>query len=135
MKRIHVDGRLCIGPNFSTAEFALIKRNLAQQKGLDTLADSLAAAGNAQRLKILYLLYAHKEMCVCDLAEVLALTDSAVSQHLSRLKGENMVRSRREKQTIFYSLVRNTVTAQLQTLFRRGEMKENHTFLRKEEVI
>ncbi len=57
MKKVYVEENLCVGPNFSKAEFAVIKRNLANQKGLGTLADLLAVAGNSQRLKILYLLY------------------------------------------------------------------------------
>jgi DNA-binding transcriptional ArsR family regulator len=129
MKKILVEGKLCIGPNFSNAEFALIKRNLAAQKGLDTLANLLAVAGNNQRLKILYLLHAHHEMCVCDLAEVLELTDSAVSQHLRKLKDKNLVKTRREGQTIFYSLVSNVFTANLEDMFLQEETKEQHAFI------
>lgn len=129
MKKIYVEGKLCIGPNFSKAEFMLIKRNLAGQKGLETLADLLAVAGNSQRLKILYLLHAHHEMCVCDLAEVLELTDSAVSQHLRKLKDKNLVKSRREGQTIFYSLVSNIFTSNLQDMFALDETREQHAFI------
>lgn len=132
MKKVHIDGKLCIGPNFSRAEFALIKRNLAEQKGLTTLADSLGVAGNLQRLKILYLLYAHKEMCVCDLAEALELTDSAVSQHLRRLKDKNIVEPRRERQTIYYSLVRNVFTSNLENMFAMDETREQHAFVLEE---
>ncbi len=129
MKKISVEGKLCIGPNFSKAEFALIKRNLAEQKGLETLSDLLGVAGNNQRVKILYLLHAHKEMCVCDLAEVLELTDSAVSQHLRKLKDKNIVKSRRQGQTIFYSLVRTIFTTNLEDMFALDETKEQHAFL------
>ncbi len=129
MKKIYVEGKLCIGPNFSKAEFALIKRNLASQKGLETLADLLAVAGNSQRLKILYLLHAHHEMCVCDLAEVLELTDSAVSQHLRKLKDKNLVKTRRDGQTIFYSLVPNIFIANLEDMFVLDETKEQHAFI------
>lgn len=132
MKKVYIDGKLCIGPNFSKAEFALIKRNLAEQKGLKTLADSLAAAGNLQRLKILYLLHAHKEMCVCDLAEVLELTDSAVSQHLRKLKDKNMVETRRAGQTIYYSLVHNVFTSNLEDMFAMDETRERHAFVLEE---
>lgn len=132
MKKVYIDGKLCIGPNFSKAEFALIKRNLAEQKGLKTLADSLDVAGNLQRLKILYLLHAHKEMCVCDLAEVLELTDSAVSQHLRKLKDKNIVESRREGQTIYYSLVQNVFTSNLEEMFAMDETRERHAFVLEE---
>ncbi len=129
MKKIKIEGQLCIGPNFSVAEFALIKRNLQNNAGLTTLAASLAAAGNEQRLKILYLLHAHREMCVCDLAEVLEISDSAVSQHLRKLKDRNLVASRRQGQTIFYSLVSNVFTTNSQDMFLQEETKTAHAFI------
>ena len=129
MKKAIIDGKVCIGPNFSKAEFTLIKRNLAEQKGLKTLADSLGVAGNLQRLKVLYLLHAHKEMCVCDLAEVLELTDSAASQHLRKLKDKNIVKTRREGQTIYYSFVHNVFTSNLEDMFALDETREQHAFV------
>ncbi len=127
MEKIYIEGKLCIGPNFSKTEFALIKRNLAEQKGLSTLADLLGTSGNIQRLKILYLLHAHKEMCVCDLAKVLELTDSAVSE-LRKLKDRNIVKTRRKGQTIFYSLVANIFTTNLEDMFTLDETKERYAF-------
>ena len=129
MRKVYVDGKICIGPTFSKAEFALIKRNLGAQGGVITLADSLALAGNIQRAKILYLLHAHKEMCVCDLAEVLEVTDSAVSQHLRKLKDNHIVKTRRQGQTIYYSLVANVLTSKLEDLFTMEETKEQHAFV------
>lgn len=128
MRKVYIEGKLCIGPTFSRTEFALIKRNLAEQKGLETLADLLGTGGNIQRLKILYLLHAHKEMCVCDLAEVLELTDSAASQHLRKLKDKNIVKTRREGQTIYYSLVSNIFTTNLEDMFGLDETKEQYAF-------
>ena len=129
MKRVYVEGRLCIGPTFSRAEFALINRNLSEQKGLRTLAESLGVAGNLQRLKIMYLLHAHKEMCVCDLAEVLELTVSAVSQHLKKLKDKNIVKTRREGQTIYYSLARNVITSNLEDMFAMDQTRGRFAFV------
>lgn len=128
MRKVYVEGKLCIGPTFSKAEFALIKLNLAEQKGLTTLADLLGIAGNIQRLKILYLLHAHKEMCVCDLAEVVELSDSAASQHLRKLKDKNIVKTRRKGQTIYYSLVSNIFTTNVEDMFGLDETKEQHAF-------
>ncbi len=134
MKKVYIDGKLCIGPTFSKAEFALIKRNLADQRGLASLAGLLGVAGNLQRLNIIYLLHAHKEMCVCDLAEVLGLTDSAVSQHLRKLKDKNIVKARRQAQTIYYSLVSNIFTSNLQDMFLLEETKQPHSFMHEEVV-
>jgi DNA-binding transcriptional ArsR family regulator len=128
MRKVYIEGRLCVGPTFSKAEFALIKRNLAEQKGLATLSELLEIAGNIQRLKILYLLHAHKEMCVCDLAEALELSDSAASQHLRKLKDKNIVKTRRKGQTVCYSLVANIFTTILEDMFGLHETKEQHAF-------
>ncbi len=132
MKKVYIEGQLCIGPTFSKAEFSLIKNNLSEQRGLATLADLLLVAGSRQRLRIIYLLYAHKEMCVCDLAECLELAASAASQHLRKLKDKNIVRSRRDKQTIYYSLVPNIFTTNLKDMFEADEAKELHSFMYKE---
>ena len=103
-KDIIVEGQHCIGPHFTDEEFKLIKKNLNELKGLDTLADLLGVVGNPMRLKIVYLLYAHKELCVCDLAVTLEISDSAVSQHLRKLKDKIIVKSRKDSQTVYYSL-------------------------------
>ena len=129
MNKVYIEGKLCIGPTFSKAEFTLIKRNLAAQRGLLTLADLLNVAGNLQRLRILYLLHAHKEMCVCDLAEVLELAGSAVSQHLRKLKDKNIVKTRRQGQTIHYSLVRNVFISNLEDMLTLNETREQHAFV------
>ncbi len=103
-KTILVEGHLCIGPHFTNEEFGLIKKNIHQLEGLNTLADLLSVVGNAVRLKIVYLLYAHNELCVCDIAEILNMSDSAISQHLRKLKDKMVVKSRKDSQTVFYSL-------------------------------
>ena len=129
MKKVYVEGKLCVGPTFSTAEMSVIKRNLSDQRGLVTLSDSFSVAGNIQRLKMLYLLHAHREMCVCDLAEILELTDSAVSQHLRKLKDKNIVKNRRQGQTIFYSLVQNVFTSSLEDMLALAETRRKHAFV------
>ena len=128
MKKVIVEGQICIGPTYSQGDFALIKRNLNNLKGLETLASLLEVAGNFQRLKILYLLYAHQEMCVCDIAEVLKITDSAVSQHLRKLKDKHLVINRRDGQTIFYSLQDNPFIKMMTDVFELDELSEKHTF-------
>ena len=129
MKKVYIEGKLCVGPTFSNAEMSVIKRNLSEQRGLVTLSDSLAVAGNIQRLKMLYLLHAHREMCVCNLAEILEMTDSAVSQHLRKLKDKNIVKTRRQGQTIFYSLVRNVFTSNLEDMLVLDETRQHHAFV------
>ncbi|MFQ5797859.1 MAG: ArsR/SmtB family transcription factor [Bacteroidota bacterium] len=113
MKKVTIDGRLCVGPTFTKAEMAVIRQNLAEKASLPFLAELLAAAGNAVRLRIIYLLAVHREMCVCDLAEVLGMTVSAVSQHLRKLKDKRLVQTRRDGQTIYYTLKNNAFNQKL----------------------
>jgi len=70
---------------------------------LSTLASVLTLAGNEVRLQMLFLL-ADEQLCVCDLADVLQMTISAVSQHLRKLKDGGVVNARKVGQTVFYTL-------------------------------
>ena len=68
------------------------------------LSSILALAGNEVRLKIMFLLDLENELCPCDLADILEMSIPAVSQHLRKMKDGNLVETRRDGQTIFYSL-------------------------------
>ena len=79
------------------------------QKSFASLSNILALAGNEVRLKIAYLLEEEKELCPCDLADILGMTIPAVSQHLRKLKDGNIVETRKEGQTIYYSLTQENM--------------------------
>ena len=70
----------------------------------DYLANGLSLVGNSVRLKILYLLFEEKRLCVCDLSDILGMNISAISQHLRKMKDRNLLETERDAQTIFYSL-------------------------------
>lgn len=84
---------------------------------LETSADLLNLAGNSTRLKLLYLLENAKEMCVCDLAENLGVSVSAVSQHLAKLRAYQLVAPRRDAQTIYYRLTDHNFNDKLRQNF------------------
>ena len=65
--------------------------------------------GDSSRIKILYALATYKEMCVCDLAELLNMGQSAISHQLRLLRTSKLVKARREKKSVFYSLDDNHV--------------------------
>jgi DNA-binding transcriptional ArsR family regulator len=71
---------------------------------LRSLAGVLALAGNEVRLKILLLLAEEQQLCVCDIADVLQMTVSAISQHLRKLKDGGILHAHRVGQTVFYAL-------------------------------
>ena len=67
------------------------------------LAELFKVFGDSTRIKILYALF-EAELCVCDIAQLLGLTQSAVSHQLRVLKGSRLVKFRKEGKTVFYSL-------------------------------
>ncbi|ABQ06105.1 MULTISPECIES: ArsR/SmtB family transcription factor [Flavobacterium] len=72
----------------------------------DYLSSGLELAGNNVRLRILFLLYEEKQLCVCDISDILEMSISAISQHLRKLKDRKLIETKREAQTIFYSLTK-----------------------------
>lgn len=74
------------------------------EPALQSLASVLALAGNEVRLKILLLLAQEQQLCVCDIADVLQMTVSAVSQHLRKLKDGGVLHAHKVGQTVFYAL-------------------------------
>lgn len=67
------------------------------------LAELYKVFGDSTRIKILYALF-EAEMCVCDIAQLLGMTQSAISHQLRVLKQSELVKFRRDGKTIFYSL-------------------------------
>ena len=73
------------------------------EETLFDLAELFKIFGDSTRIKILYVLF-ESEMCVCDLAKTLNMTQSAISHQLRILKQMKLVKNRREGKTVFYSL-------------------------------
>lgn len=80
-------------------------------------AELLKAMSNPYRLMVLCSL-AEGEKSVSELERVVGLSQSALSQHLARLRREKIVAARRSGQTVFYSLSGSEATAVLKTLYR-----------------
>ena len=67
------------------------------------LAEIFKVFGDSTRIKILYVLF-ESEMCVCDIAQLLNMNQSAISHQLRILKQNRLVKNRREGKAVFYSL-------------------------------
>ena len=80
-----------------------IRGALAAPDAVQALADTFSALGDPTRVRILDAL-SHSELCVCDLAAVLRLSQSAVSHQLRLLRGMRLVRPRRDGRVVIYSL-------------------------------
>ncbi|CAM3782367.1 ArsR/SmtB family transcription factor [Alicyclobacillus pomorum] len=69
---------------------------------VEQLSESFKALADPTRIRILYNL-SRRELCVCDLAEILGMTQSAVSHQLRYLKALRIVKFRREGNTMYYT--------------------------------
>lgn len=89
----------------------------AMQERAEEASRMLKTLANAQRLRVLCLLV-NKEMTVGQINEELSdLSQSALSQHLAKLRDEGMVSTRRESQTIWYRLVEGPAQSLIATLY------------------
>lgn len=96
---------ICIRLYANPAQISHCKSKLEQaSEAFVTMSELLTLAGNEVRLKILYLLEQEKELCPCDMSDILGISIPAVSQHLRKMKEGGIVQARKEAQTIFYSL-------------------------------
>lgn len=80
-----------------------VLKRLPPEEELWDLAELFKGFGDTTRIRILYVLDI-EEICVCDIAELLNLSQSAISHQLKILKNLRLVKSRREGKTVYYSL-------------------------------
>ena len=90
---------------FHTHEHLLnqVNENIPDEDELYDLAELFKVFGDSTRIRILFVLF-EAEVCVCDLAQALNITQSAISHQLKLLKQNKLVKSRREGKSVFYSL-------------------------------
>lgn len=81
----------------------IVEQTMPEETELYDLAELFKVFGDSTRIRILFVL-SSAEVCVCDLARVLNMTQSAISHQLRILKQNKLVKSRREGKSIFYSL-------------------------------
>ena len=87
----------------STRSYVQLKARLLDEESVIDLAETFKMLGDTTRVRILDAL-ARTEVPVCDLAEVLGLTQSAVSHQLRLLRSMRLVKSRRDGRHIYYTL-------------------------------
>lgn len=92
-----------------------VNETMPDEEILCDLAELFKIFGDSTRIKILYVLL-ESEMCVCDIAQLLNMSQSAISHQLRVLKQSQLVKYRREGKTIFYSLADEHV----QTIMQQG---------------
>ena len=84
-------------------QIAAARSHLPKEDTLFALADLYKIFGDSTRLRILYVLF-DTELCVCDIAELLGMTVSAISHQLRVLKQSRLIKYRKVGKSVFYSL-------------------------------
>lgn len=80
-----------------------VKQEMPDEEILYDLAELFKVFGDSTRMKILSVLFSSK-MCVCDIAQLLNMSQSAISHQLRVLKQAQLVKAKREGKSVFYSL-------------------------------
>lgn len=104
-------------PSLTSKEMAQTRKKLDGTPAFEEHSNLLNLAGNSTRLKLLYLLENMNEVSVSDLSELLGVSVSAVSQHLSKLRAYGLVAYRRDAQTMFYRLTDSDFNRKLREIF------------------
>ena len=81
----------------------IVNEKMPAETELYDLSELFKVFGDSTRIRILFVLF-EAEVCVCDLANALNMTQSAISHQLRTLKANKLVKSRREGKSVFYSL-------------------------------
>ena len=120
-------GNTCIRVLADPVQIKECRETLSRlEEQLDLTTKIFNLAGNAARLKILFLLHKEGEMCPCDLSDILNISVGGVSQHLRKLKDGGLVKDKKVGQTVFYSLIESNIQIikpVLESLFN-GSIKE-----------
>ena len=93
----------------------IVSETMPEETELYDLAELFKVFGDSTRIRILFVLF-EAEVCVCDLAAALHMTQSAISHQLRILKQNKLVKSRREGKSVFYSLA----DAHVRTIIAQG---------------
>lgn len=103
---MHIDDKhadCCDEVKFHDDLIHLVSDDMPEEEELYDLAELFKVFGDTTRIKILYTLF-KSQMCVCDIAQILNMSQSAISHQLRVLKQAKLVKNRREGKQIIYSL-------------------------------
>lgn len=92
------------GPTLTRECLEVLRQKIQSASSVDSMAGFLAIVGNPVRIRILLYLTEARELCVCDFASLLSMSNQAVSAHLNKMKLQGVLRSRRDGQMIRYSI-------------------------------
>ncbi|WP_462411003.1 ArsR/SmtB family transcription factor [Neobacillus sp. Marseille-QA0830] len=83
---------------------SLLKQQIDQTKNIVEVTKLFKALSDETRMKVAYALTLEKELCVCDVAEIVGATTATTSHHLRHLKSLGLAKYRKEGKLVYYSL-------------------------------
>jgi len=92
-----------------------VRSHMVSDQIADRLAETFKAMGDSTRIRIINAL-SHSELCVCDIANLLGMTQSAISHQLRLLRSLRLVTNRKEGNVVYYSLADDHIAS----LFTQG---------------
>ena len=98
-----LDLELCDAFELHTERLEIAAKVMPDESELYDLAELFKVFGDSTRIRILFVLF-ESELCVCDIAQALKTTQSAISHQLRILKQSRLVKSRRDGKSVFYAL-------------------------------
>jgi len=101
MKRIKED--ICESMYIDKKKVSSVKRKMKPETTMQRLSETFKMLGDTTRTKIIFAL-SHEELCVCDIANLLGATKSAVSHQLRILRNMKLVKYRKDGKMAFYSI-------------------------------
>ena len=97
------DKLICITHYTDDVSLEKLKEDLLGEKEIDILSNTFKALSDPTRLKIIYIL-SKSSLCVCDIANILDMTQSAISHQLRILRDMKLVKFKKEGKLVIYSL-------------------------------
>lgn len=104
-----------------------VRQELPPEELICDLSDLFKVFGDTTRMRILYSLF-ESELCVCAIAELLGMTQSAISHQLKVLRENKLVASRREGKTIYYFLADDHVRTIIGQGFEHLTEHDHHSY-------
>ena len=114
-KALEAEAECCESFQVHSDMVEAVRCHMPEDELLDSISDTFKVFGDKTRIKILYVLHTC-ELCVCDIAQLLNMSQSAISHQLRVLKQAQLVKYRREGKTVFYSLA----DAHVNTILNQG---------------
>lgn len=99
----HMQNYLCDAIFIHEDAIKEVQKHILKDKELESVSRFFKALSDPTRIKILFALE-KRELCVCDIAVILNMTQSAISHQLKILRDIDLVRSKRSGKAIFYTL-------------------------------